>query len=133
MLDAKFKPNAAAVRRFEVFTGTGRRRRWPLDEKARIVGETLAPGAVVSEVARRHGISPQQLFGWRRAARLRAIDGAADLPGFVPAMLDGPTAMPPHADGAVLEIIVGSMIARIPLGADGATLARIVQALKAAP
>ena len=35
--------------------GVERRRRWSKDEKARIVEETLAPGAVVSEVARRHG------------------------------------------------------------------------------
>jgi transposase len=41
-----------------------------LDDKARIVEETSAPGAVVSEVARRHGLTPQQLFGWRRAASI---------------------------------------------------------------
>ena len=35
--------------------GIERRRRWSKDEKARIVEETLTPGAVVSEVARRHG------------------------------------------------------------------------------
>ena len=31
--------------------------------------ESLEPGVSVSEVARRHGLSPQQLFGWRRKAR----------------------------------------------------------------
>jgi transposase len=36
------------------------------DDKARIIEETLAPGAVVSDVARRHELSPQQLFTWRR-------------------------------------------------------------------
>ena len=40
-------------RRVEVLTGPGRRRRWSADEKARIVAETLVPGARVSEVARR--------------------------------------------------------------------------------
>jgi transposase-like protein len=45
--DAKGK-----YRRVEVLTGPGRRRRWSADEKARIVAETLAPGARVSEVAR---------------------------------------------------------------------------------
>jgi transposase len=46
-------------RRIEVINGAGGRRRWSADDKARIVEETLAPGAVVSEVARRHGPTPQ--------------------------------------------------------------------------
>ena len=57
------------VRRIELITGTGRRRRWSSEDKARIVVESLADGVSVSEVARRHGLSPQQLFGWRREAR----------------------------------------------------------------
>ena len=51
MLGHKFEPNSSAARRVEVFVGTGRRRRWSSDEKARIVEETLAAGAVASEVA----------------------------------------------------------------------------------
>ena len=50
------------VRRIEVITGGGRRR-WTVDEKARIVSETLESGAVVSVIARRHGLSPQQHAG----------------------------------------------------------------------
>ena len=49
--------------------GIERRRRWSKDEKARIVEETLARGAVVSEVARRHGVAQSLLFTWRRLAR----------------------------------------------------------------
>lgn len=49
--------------------GIERRRRWSRDEKARIVEETLIPGAVVSEVARRHGVAQSLLFTWRRLAR----------------------------------------------------------------
>ena len=56
------------VRGFEVITGTVRRRQWSEDEKARIVIESLKPGANVSEVARQNGVSPQQLFGWRKRA-----------------------------------------------------------------
>ena len=56
-------------RRVEVLTGPGRRRRWSADEKARIVAETLVPGARVSEVARRWQICSQQVFGWHRAMR----------------------------------------------------------------
>lgn len=56
-------------RRFEVINGAGGRRRWSIDEKARIVAETLEPNVVISEVARRHGLRPQQVFTWRREAR----------------------------------------------------------------
>jgi len=67
-----------SVRRIELITGTGRRRRWSDDDKARIVVESLRPGANVSEVARRHGLSPQQLFGWRREGRARIAEQADD-------------------------------------------------------
>jgi transposase len=67
-----------SVRRIELITGTGRRRRWSDDDKARIVVESLRPGAKVSEVARRHGLSPQQLFGWRREARARISEQGDD-------------------------------------------------------
>ena len=53
------------VRRIEPITGDGRRRRWSEDDKARIIIESLKPGANVSAVARRNGLSPQQLFGGR--------------------------------------------------------------------
>lgn len=77
------------VRRFEVFTGAGRRREWAPEEKARIVAESLEAGATVSEVARRHALSPQQLFTWRREAR----KAAETLPVFVPAVV-GPELAP---------------------------------------
>lgn len=68
------------VRRAEVMTELGRRRRWSEDAKAEIMLEALAPGAVVSEVARRHDVRPQQLFGWLREAR----KSPEALPTFVP-------------------------------------------------
>src|SRR5260370_16794395 len=55
--------------RVDIQVGAGHRRRWSDEVKGRIVAESYAPGAVVSEVARRHGISPQHLFVWRKAAR----------------------------------------------------------------
>ena len=65
------------LRRVEVITGVGRRRRWSREAKARIVLESQQPGAVVSEVARQHGMTPQQLFGWRREARNGVASGDA--------------------------------------------------------
>ena len=54
---------------FDIRLGVRRRRRWGDEAKRRIVAESFASGAVVSQVARRHGISPQQLSTWRKAAR----------------------------------------------------------------
>lgn len=43
-----------------------RRRSWSLDEKRRIVDESLEDGASIAEVARRHDLNTNQLFTWRR-------------------------------------------------------------------
>ena len=77
------------VHRLEVFTGAGRRRTWSDEDKARIVAEIVASDESVSAVARRHGLSPQQLFGWRRElqASQTTLSHAEELQ-FVPAVLD---------------------------------------------
>src|SRR5450631_1124602 len=85
-LDFKLEAKPAEARRIEVITG-GRRRRWSDDEKARAVEASLAPGAVVSVVARQHGATPQQLFTWRREARRRAEEGAL-AENFVPVVVE---------------------------------------------
>ncbi len=48
---------------------TGRRRAWTADQKAQIIAESYAGGETVFSVAHRHGLTPQQWFGWRREAR----------------------------------------------------------------
>jgi transposase len=68
------------VRRIELITGIGRRRRWSREDKTRIVVESLAGGVSVSEVARRHGLSPQQLFAWRREAQALLHEGGNSAP-----------------------------------------------------
>ncbi len=70
--------------RFEVFTGWGRRREWSDEEKALIVEESYSSGQSVCAVARRHGLSPSQLFSWRRLARERQDTD----PPFVPAVVE---------------------------------------------
>ena len=56
----------------EVITGPDRRRDWLDAEKIAIVAQALEPGVNVSEIARRHDINPQQLFGWRKRWRADA-------------------------------------------------------------
>ncbi|MFY9656430.1 MAG: transposase [Methylocystis sp.] len=122
----------------EVITGGGeRRRRWSDDEKARAVEESLAPGAVVSEVARRRGLTPQQLFSWRRAAR-RTATGSDAVP-FAPVVVEPreeasatlavesrPVAVRPH----VIELDVDGASIWIWRGADVGLVTAIVDALK---
>src|SRR3954467_6309160 len=64
------------IRRMEVFTGAGRRRSWSAADKAAIVAESYGSGETVCGVARRHGLTPQQLFSWRRLARQTALSPA---------------------------------------------------------
>lgn len=142
MLDHKLKPET--VQRLEVITGTGRRRRFSKDDKAGIIEETLAPGAVVSEVARRHGLSPQQLFGWRRQARLPAAASAdTAAPLFVPAVVEAP--LPKRAvrrrgrkrtrqagrTSGTIEVEIDGVTVRVGRGANAKTVAAVLHALKA--
>jgi transposase len=72
-----------------VFTGAGRRRTWRDEDKARIVAEIATSEDSVCAVARRHGLSPQQLFGWRRQLR-ESETGRSEADGlqFVLAVVD---------------------------------------------
>ena len=80
------------VRRIEVFTGAGRRRSWSPEEKAAIIVESYGAGETVCAVARRHGLTPQQLFAWRRLARR----SGSVLPAmFVPAVMETMQPEPP--------------------------------------
>ena len=127
MVDHMLEP-PRAVRRLEVITGAGGRRRWSADEKARILEEAMAPGAVVSEVARRHGLSPQHLFTWRRQAKREA--GNHPL-AFTPVVVAPDTPPRPTAcREAVIEIAVEGAVIRVPSGVDRATLAVVLQTLK---
>ena len=120
-----------------------RRRRWNRDEKARIVEETLAPGAVVSEVARRHGVAQSLLFTWRRLARRAAPsgrDGSILLPVEIDAMAPPPlseAARPSRpatngrrAKSGVIEIELGSgSRVRVDNDVDADALRRVLSVL----
>jgi transposase len=124
-----------------VFSGAGRRRAWLHEEKARIVAEIASSGDTVCAVARRHGLSPQQLFGWRR--RLRDAEAASAEAGglkFVPAAVDAePPAVASRGEfrlkaetiAGTIEIEIGGVKIRIGRGMDAATLTMVLRALKA--
>lgn len=116
-----------------------------MEDKAQIVAETLEPGAVVSEVARRHGLRPQQVFAWRRSARTSAASVQQEPAAFVPAVVTSPApAATPAAkrprrprrkaaarETGVIELEIDGIAMRVGRGADARTIAAVIGALKA--
>ena len=129
------------VHRLEVFTGAGRRRTWSDEDKGRIVAEIVASGGSVSAVARRHGLSPQQLFGWRRElqASQTALSHAEELQ-FVPAVLDGASSVrrqrkmlrgQVEPGAGMIEVEIDGVTVRVGRGADAKTVRAVLRTLKA--
>ncbi len=124
--------DSVLVERLEV-VNTGRRRRWSLDEKRRIVAESYQGHRQVSAVARRHEISRSQLYAWRRALGGGCRDPEG-VPGFSRAVIvpeAGPGGLGP-AGGGRMEVVTRRGD-RILVGADvdGAALARVLVVLEA--
>jgi transposase len=129
-----------AYRRVEVLTGPGRRRRWSDDQKARIVAETLEPGARVAEVARRWQICSQQVFSWRRAARRGVTvrpskSTEAISPRFVPIVTEPvlpPTIANMAAPAPVIEVrLAGAVVSVASTMDDVAQLTAVLRAVRA--
>ncbi len=138
MLDDMVDP-PRAVRRLEVITGAGGRRRWSDAEKARIVEEAVAPGAVVSQIARRHGMAPQHLFTWIRQARRPLSRTEEPTPLFVPALVEAapatlrPASRPRRARGqdrTAIELEIAGVVIRIGADASEAAITAVIRALK---
>src|SRR2546422_10195105 len=99
----------------DIRVGVGRRRRWRAEDKGRIVAESYAPGAVVSEVARRHDITPHHLFACREAARAgRLTLPAAGSPMLVPVVASirevGAASSSANASGSLVFVIAGVVV-----------------------
>jgi transposase len=117
-----------SFRRVEVLTGAPRRRRWSAAEKAAIVAESLAPGAIASTVALRHGLHRNQLYMWRRELRSSALAKAGvTMPDFVPIVADSRAV----SRTAAIEIEIGGAVLRADAGTDLAFLGKIIRLLKA--
>ena len=131
LLKSKAEGDREPVRRVEVFTGTGRRRRWTTEQKALIVAESYEGGATVSAVARRHGLTVQQLFNWRRLAQ-QAQDGGRMT--YAPVTVEasrrcGNASIAPSRGSSMIEIAIGSMTVRVPSGTDVRTLHVVLRAV----
>lgn len=114
--------------RVEVITGRERRRRWSMEEKRVIVAASLAPGAVITEVARRADVVPGQIYRWRKELQV-----AAD--GFAPVLIGPPDAAATAVDSAVcgepaIEVeFAGKVRVRIPASVPRELAAAVVRAL----
>lgn len=126
--------------RIEVRESATGRREWPDEVKGRIVRESLEPGASVKDVAHRHGIAPQQLTTWRRAARqgrlaLPEDPVAEDGFGFaVLVVAEEPTPTPRMESAApppAVEIVAGAISVRLDGATPAARIAEIAAALGA--
>jgi transposase len=113
--------------RVEVQTGPGRRRKWSNDAKARIVEETLLPGVVVADVARRWQVSLQQVFTWRREMRR----GAGVPLDFVPIMAEPTDEVAGRAGVPLIEVQLAGAVLRIAPGTDGKVLTTVLRAIRA--
>jgi transposase len=99
------------------------RRRWSDEFKEQAVAESLASGANVSEIARRIGIGPSQLFDWRRKALRKGLvrlaapqpDGSAEDSKLAP---------------AIIEIIIDGIIIRAASAVDETHLRRVIRAVR---
>jgi transposase len=121
---------ADSFRRFEVITGVGRRRRWSLEEKARIVAESLDPATTASAVARRYGLHASQLFVWRQQLQRRASSAETiGRPGFVLVLLAEDSPAPAEAGGR-MEIALGSAVVRVSADVDAAALRRVLEVVR---
>jgi transposase len=122
----------------EVVTRGEPRRRWSDEERARILAEAMAPGAIASHVARRFGVSSGQFYTWRKAMLLRSAPVSVT-PGlatadFAEVRLSAPNPKPstpsPIPPTGMMEIALpGGAMIRVDVAVDGAALGRVLAAL----
>ena len=71
-----------------------------MEEKWRIVEETLEPSASVAKVARAHGVTANQVFAWRRQYRQGLLgQGQAERANLLPVHVTGTRLTKTHRSG----------------------------------
>ncbi|MCA1458829.1 transposase [Bradyrhizobium sp. BRP22] len=123
--------SVGADSRLEVLEGPSERRVRSEAERARIVAESLLPGAQVAEVARRHGATRWQIYDWRRRFRQRGELHRARLRGRrSPLVVEGPLEER-HVPAVKLEIAIGDVVVRTDAAIDGEQLSQLIRAVRA--
>lgn len=137
----------------EIISTVERRRRWPAEEKLRIMSEALEPGATVTATADRNGVCRSQLYTWLRLARDDRLAGISITPlppkSFVPVRVGPPVGATPtdcqsppplvpdmrpqvssHRRTSVVEVVLGNgRTLKFDASIESAALARLVAVL----
>jgi transposase len=118
-----------------VLLGVERRRLWTDESKLAILGEVGVNGWTVSDVARRHDVTRQHIYQWRREMRRKGLWPAVDAPVFLPVEMAGTreAAAATEPGWPAVEITVmlrnGRQL-RCPEGIGEAVLVRLVRLLE---
>lgn len=127
------------IGRVDMVTGPTGRRKWPDDLKGRLVAGSYKTDLSVSEFARRNGLVPSQLFGWRRDAKdgkfAVPVDEGEDL--FAPLIVEAlPSSRqerigrPDDGDrSGQIELQTGGVVIRMPGNTSASRIAEIARAL----
>jgi transposase len=100
--------------------------------KARIEAESFEAGARVVDVARRHGVAPQQVTTWRRAARRgKLVLPADDEAPFAALVVDEPPSVPPpKVPPPMIEVEADGVVVRLAADVPAGRVAEIAAALR---
>lgn len=96
--------------------------------------ESIEDGAVISDVARRHWIRPQQLFAWRKQVRIACRLPASRRWWWMPQRPHLPSPLS-HSNSAVpaeIEITADLVVIRVRGSVDMKMLTAVLRAVKAA-
>lgn len=115
--------------RVEVITSVQRRRRWSENQKRAIIAASLAPGAVVSDVARRADVYPGQIYRWRKELHAASAGFAEIL--IAPAANVAPDGVRSAccSEPAIEIKFAGKACARVPASIPAELAAAVVKAL----
>jgi transposase len=105
------------------------RRHRSKQERQRIAGESLQPGASVAVVARRHGVNANQVFHWRKLLREGRLDGKPVLAPLMPVQIAEDCSGAAGQHTGVIHIDLGRVRVRVEGAADPATLRTILEQL----
>jgi transposase len=131
----------------EIISRVERRRKWSSEQKVKILTEALEPGATVSAVADRNGVSRSQVYAWKRLAQRGRIAGIclngprkqlfapvrieATPTSPAPVMAGPPATTYPQRSPSVIEVaLTNGRIVRVEEGIEPVRLACLVAALE---
>jgi transposase len=116
--------------------GVERRRRWTDEAKLAILAEVGVNGWTVADVARRHDLTRQHIYQWRREMRRKGLWPETDAPSFLPVEIAAPSTATetelPDVAAEVTVVLRNGRQLRCPVRIEDAALTRLVRLLETA-